>query len=61
MRCCRYAVTIKRWDVYQVSDVVADTPAEAEEKALELYQDDFNRCVHMHGGVDSLSAEPEEQ
>jgi hypothetical protein len=60
MRCCRFVVTIRRWDIYRVSDVVADTPAEAEERALELYGDDCNRCEHVDGGVDSVSAEPEE-
>ena len=60
MPCCRYAVTIKRWDVYRVDDVVARTPAEAEEKALELYEDDSSRFEHVDGGVDGVFAEPDE-
>ncbi len=60
MRCCRWAVTIKRWDVYLVGDVVADTPAEAEERALQLYEEEVGRCEHTDGGVDSVMAEPEE-
>jgi hypothetical protein len=60
MRCCRYTVTIKCWDVYRVSNIVADTPAEAEEKALELYAEDVERFDHEDGGVDSVAAEPDE-
>lgn len=60
MACCRYSVTIKRWDVYRVNDVVARTPAEAEEKALGLYEDDLARFEQVDGGVDSVFAEPDD-
>lgn len=61
MRCCRFTVTIHRWDVYRVSNVVADTPAKAEERALELYEEDVDRFEHEDGGVDSVLAEPDEE
>ena len=61
MRCRRYTVTINRWDIYRVYDVVASTAAEAEEKALELYENGADRCEHADGGVNSLSAEPDEE
>jgi hypothetical protein len=59
-RCCRWSVTLHRWDVYRLTDVVADTAAEAEEKALEIYEEDYDRFEHADGGVDSVLAEPDE-
>lgn len=56
-----YTVTVKRWDVFRYHNIVADSAAEAEEKALEKEAiDDGNDSIHMDGGVESASAELEE-
>ena len=56
-----YTVTVRRWDVFRYHNIVAESEAEAEEKALDLEAiDDGNDSVHMDGGVDSATAELEE-
>jgi hypothetical protein len=54
----RWTVSIMRWDVYDVP-VEADSEEQAEERALERYEntDDY---THADGGVESVHAEPEE-
>ena len=54
-----YTVKINRWDVYQVR-VEARSPADAEEKALEIYEqtEDYEQ---IDGGVNSVYAEREEE
>ena len=59
MRPCRYNVKIARWDVYRISHVAAGSPAEAEEKALEAYEESSD-CEHVDGGVDHVEAEPDD-
>ena len=56
-----FTVTVKRWDVFRYHNIVADSAAAAEEKALDMEAiDDGNDSVHMDGGVDSVMAELEE-
>ncbi len=66
MPACRYNVRIGRWEVYLVPRVVAATPAEAEERALEIYEDadayNFHTQVeHVDGGVDYVQAEADDE
>ncbi len=55
-----FTVTVRRWDVFRYHNIVAES-AEAEEKALDLEAvTDGNDSVHMDGGIDSATAELEE-
>ena len=55
-RCRKWLVTIRRWDVYEV-EVEASTGADAEDRALEVYDDGGSDCAQIDGGVDSVHAE----
>lgn len=57
-RCRKWRVTIRRWDVYEVL-VEASTGADAEERALEMYEQ-TDDCEHVDGGVDSVHAQEAE-
>src|SRR5687767_1464371 len=56
----RYNVRIVRWEVYEVCAVPARSEDEAEEQALEIYEEDSTNCVHLDGGVESVEARRDE-
>ncbi len=52
-----FNVTIRRWDVYVVRDVEAESADTAEERALEIYEASNDDYEHVDGGVESVHAE----
>ena len=59
MRACRYSVKISRWDIYRVEHVLADSHAEAEERAIEIFEGG-GEYEHFDGGLNFVEAEPED-
>ena len=51
--CKRWQVRIRRSDLYEV-EVEAPSGTEAEERALELYEE--QECEHVDGEVESVYA-----
>ena len=55
----KWRVAIGRWDIYVVHDIEAATEEEAQDIALEWFEDDFN-VEHEDGGLNSIEAEADE-
>jgi len=59
MRERSYNVKISRWDIYRVEHVLARSPEEAEERAVEVFEAG-GEYIHFDGGLNFVEAEPED-